>query len=118
MDPSFAGVSAGNDVISADGEKLGTVAAIRESHLLVEKGLLFVDDYHVPTSAVARYDADAGQIHLSVTRDEALASGWDQHPHDAEMDLTGGDTLLTGAAEMPNPGVVIETDDPDASSTT
>jgi len=111
MDRAIEGLSAGNDVMSSDGEKIGTVAAIRGSYLLVEKGLLFVTDYHVPMRAVARYDEGDEAVHLNVTRDEALASGWDQHPDDTELDVTGGDTLLTGAAEMPDPGVIIETDD-------
>lgn len=111
MDRAIEGLSAGNDVMSSDGEKIGIVAAIRGSYLLVEKGLLFVTDYHVPMSAVARYDEDEEAVHLNVTRDEAMASGWDEHPDDPELDVTGGDTLLTGAAEMPDPGVIIETDD-------
>lgn len=108
MERNFEGLSAGNSVVSADGEKLGTVAAIRESHLLVEKGLFFVTDYHIPTSAIAGYDQEAEEIRLNVTKDEALSSGWEAEPDDPHLDVTGGDTILTGAAEMPNPGFVIE----------
>ena len=108
MERDFGGLSAGNDVISADGEKLGTVAAIRGSYLLV-----FVEDYHVPRNAIARYDEEQEAVYLNVTRDEALASGWEQEPDDPLMDITGGATILTGAAETPNPGVVIETEDDD-----
>ena len=111
MQRDLKGLSAGNSVIAADGEKLGTVAAIRENSLLVEKGLFFVTDYYVPMSAIARYDQDAEEIHLNVTRDEALGSGWEAEPDDPHLDITGGDTILTGAAEMPNSGVVIESDE-------
>ena len=43
--------SAGDNVISADGEKIGTVAAVHMSWLLVEKGIIFVSDFHVPFAA-------------------------------------------------------------------
>lgn len=99
--------SAGDDVFSADGEKIGTVAAVHMDHLLVEKGLLFVTDYHVPLSAVARYDEEAGDIHLGVTKEEALSSGWDAFPADDESALATSDTVLTGAASMPDTGNVI-----------
>ena len=80
MERDFEGLSAGDSVISADGEKLGTVAAIREDSLLVEKGLFFVTDYEIPVTAIARFDDDAGELHLNVTRDEALGSGWEVEP--------------------------------------
>ena len=98
MESNFEGLSAGNSVVAADGQKLGTVAAIRADSLLVEKGLFFVTDYHVPMSAIARYDREAEEIHLNVSRDEALSSGWEAEPDDPHLDITGGDTILTGAA--------------------
>ncbi len=108
--------SAGDDVYSSDGEKIGTVAAVHMDHLLVEKGLLFVTDYHVPLSAVARYDDETGDIHLGLTKDEALSSGWDDLPADDETALASSETVLTGAASMPDTGNVIaeldEDDDP------
>src|SRR5687768_10417321 len=60
--------SAGDDVITTDGETIGTVAAVHESYLLVEKGVLFLTDYHVPLSAIDRYDADEGNVYLKLTR--------------------------------------------------
>lgn len=106
--------SAGDDVISADGEKIGTVAAVHMSWLLVEKGIIFVSDFHVPLAAIARYDQDAGEIHLSVTKSEAMASGWDTHPDDRENRLTGSDTVLTGAASTSDTGnVIAEVDEDD-----
>ena len=104
--------SAGDNVISADGEKIGTVAAVHMSWLLVEKGIIFVSDFHVPFAAIARYDRNAGEIHLSVTKSEAMASGWDKHPDDRENQLTGSDTVLTGAATTSDTGnVIAEIDD-------
>jgi hypothetical protein len=108
MQRAFEGISAGNTVVSADGEKLGTIAALRGTYLLVEKGLFFVDDYHVPMSAIDHYAEDEGEVHLNVTKDEALASGWEQEPDDPLLDLTGSPTVLTGAAETPNPAGILE----------
>jgi uncharacterized protein (TIGR02271 family) len=68
----------GDDVYGADGGKVGSVVAVRPTHLVVEKGFFFPTDYYVPTSAVANYED--GQIYLSVPKDEALNQGWDTEP--------------------------------------
>jgi hypothetical protein len=104
-------ISAGDRVIASDGTEVGTVAALHRTYLLVEKGVLFLTDYHVPYQAVDRYDGDDGTVRLNVTGDEALNSGWDQHPDDPEDEPV--DTLLTGAATVPDPPdiAVIEPDD-------
>jgi hypothetical protein len=98
-------VSAGDDVITADGETIGTVAAVHESYLLVEKGVLFLTDYHVPLEAIDRYDTSAGLVYLTKTRDEALNSGWERPGDDPEMGNVP--TLLTGAASTPDIGDVL-----------
>jgi hypothetical protein len=104
-------ISAGDDVITADGESIGTVAAVHQSYLLVEKGLFFLTDYHIPLSAIDRYDANEGKIYLTMTRDEASDAGWEQHAEDAE---TGNvRTLLTGAASTPDTGDVLAVVEPD-----
>ena len=113
MSQSFTGdqFSAGDTVFSSDGQKVGVVAAIHGSYLLVEKGFLHVTDYHVPFSAISRHDAPKGAVFLNLSRDDALHSGWDQHP--ADLEDAPVDTLLTGAATMPDPPdiEVIEPDD-------
>jgi hypothetical protein len=102
---------AGDSVVSADGKEGGIVAALHPTYLLVEKGVLFLDDYHVPYSAVDHYDADEGVVHLNVTADEALNSGWDKHAGNPEAEPIG--TLLTGAASVPDPPdiAVVEPDE-------
>lgn len=98
-------IRAGDEVIAADGEAVGTVAGVHPRYLLVEKGVLFLTDFHIPDSAIARYDADAGKVHLNVDMDQARASGWDQEtfdPEDAPVD-----TLMTGAASIPDTGEVM-----------
>jgi uncharacterized protein (TIGR02271 family) len=82
----------GDDVIAADGEKLGSIQNIGANYILVEKGFFFITDYYVPFSAVSTYDADGGKVYLSVTKDEALNSGWDVAP---EYDTTMAPTDVT-----------------------
>jgi uncharacterized protein (TIGR02271 family) len=81
-------ISVGDEVYGSDGDKVGAVAEVQPSYLVVEKGFFFPTDYYVPLSAVA--SASAGQVYLNVARDAALHSGWDTIPD------TDTDTILTG----------------------
>ena len=84
MSATFVGtdIPAGADVYGADGEKVGSVAAVYPGYIVVEKGIFFPTDYYIPTSAIASYDA--GQVYLNVAKDAALQSGWDAQPADLE----------------------------------
>src|SRR5687768_3870143 len=90
----------GADVFGADGDKVGTVAAVYPGYLVVEKGFFFPTDYYVPMSAVA--SADDNQVYLNVAKDAALGSGWDAQPVDLETASYGAttstDLLDAGAA--------------------
>ena len=72
----------GAEVFGADGEKVGTVAAVYPGYIVVEKGFFFPNDYYIPLSAVASYDND--QVYLNLAKDAALNSGWDAQPADLE----------------------------------
>jgi len=72
----------GAEVFGADGDKVGTVAAVYPGYIVVEKGFFFPTDYYIPMSAVASYDND--QVYLNVAKDAALNSGWDAQPTDLE----------------------------------
>jgi uncharacterized protein (TIGR02271 family) len=72
----------GAEVYGADGDKVGTVAAVYPGYLVVEKGFFFPTDYYIPLSAIASYDND--QVYLNVAKDAALNSGWDAQPTDLE----------------------------------
>src|SRR5829696_8392079 len=72
----------GAEVFGADGDKVGTVAAIYPGYIVVEKGFFFPTDYYIPMSAVASYDND--QVYLNLAKDAALNSGWDAQPTDLE----------------------------------
>jgi uncharacterized protein (TIGR02271 family) len=87
----------GDDVIAADGDKVGTLAEVRGSYLIVEKGFFLPKDYYIPSSAVTTYDETDGKIYLTVTKDEALNSGWDQLPSEIQL---GTDTMSTSAMDV------------------
>jgi hypothetical protein len=71
-------INLGDIVVTADDETLGTVLARKGSHLLVEKGFVFPEDFYVPMSAVSEYNPEDAKIHLNMTRDEVLSSGWNR----------------------------------------
>src|SRR5829696_7731146 len=75
-------ITTGADVFGADGEKVGTVAAVYPGYIVVEKGFFFPTDYYVPMSAVS--SADSNQVYLNVAKDVALQQGWDAQPVDLE----------------------------------
>lgn len=70
----------GATVYGADGEKVGTVAGVGGSYVVVEKGFFFPKDYYIPVNAITESNENA--VYLSVTKDAALDQGWDQEPTD------------------------------------
>src|SRR6476620_194219 len=93
---------AGDDVIAADGDKVVNLAVIHGTYVVVEKGFFFPRDYYIPFSTVANYYPGDGKIFLSVTRDAAFNSGWDQKPDLAADSGTyaAGTTRDTRATDM------------------
>ena len=75
-------INVGDEVYGSDGDKVGTVAEVQSSYIVVEKGFFFPTDYYVPMSSVA--SADSNQVYLDVAKDAALQSGWDAQPVDLE----------------------------------
>ena len=84
-------INVGDDVYGSDGDKVGTVAEVQPSYIVVEKGFFFPTDYYIPMSAVT--SAGDGQVTLNVVKDAALNSGWDTVPDaDAVIIDTDPDT--------------------------
>lgn len=75
-------VRIGDTVYGSDGEKLGTIAEVYAEYIVVAKELLFPTDYYIPRGAIT--SAAAGEVYLNLTREAALASGWDVQPIDLE----------------------------------
>jgi uncharacterized protein (TIGR02271 family) len=86
-------ISIGDDVYGSDGDKVGTVAEVQPSYIVVEKGFFFPTDYYIPMSAVS--SASAGQVTLNVAKDAALNSGWDTVPDVVPMGMTDSGTIFT-----------------------
>src|ERR687896_1278321 len=89
-------ITTGADVYGADGEKVGTVAAVYPGYIVVEKGFFFPTDYYIPMSAIASADND--QVYLNLAKDAALNSGWDAQPTDLET-ASYDASMTTGTLE-------------------
>ena len=79
----------GDEVFAGDGDKLGKVVAVQPDYLVVKQGFFFPTDYYVPTGAVTNYED--GEIHLGVTKDEALTQGWDAAPAEGHAVAADGE---------------------------
>jgi uncharacterized protein (TIGR02271 family) len=88
-------INVGDDVYGSDGDKIGSVAEVQPSYILVEKGFFFPTDYYIPMSAVS--SAGDGQVTLNVAKDAALNSGWDTVP-DTDTVIIDTDISIAGRA--------------------
>jgi uncharacterized protein (TIGR02271 family) len=86
-------ISVGDDVFGSDGDKVGTVAEVQSSCIVVEKGFFFPTDYYIPTSAIA--SAGDGQVTLNMAREAALDSGWETVPKVVPTGMTESRTVVT-----------------------
>jgi hypothetical protein len=89
----------GTSVLGFDGQKVGTIIAVRPHHLVVEKGYLAPITYRIPTSAIAGHEN--GNVLLNVTRNQALNQGW-------EAVGDGNPTAVADSSTIA--GLAIETD--------
>ena len=99
---TMASVKIGDDVYGSDGDKVGAVASVHPTYLVVEKGFFFPTDYYIPVSAITQ--ATDGQVILNVAKDTALHSGWENVPDAASATLPrtdagamAGTDLVTGS---------------------
>lgn len=84
---TMTAVQVGDDVYGSDGEKVGTVAEVQPTYLVVEKGFFFPTDYYIPLSAITQ--VTDGQVWLTVSKESALHSGWETIPEDTASMATG-----------------------------
>jgi len=90
-------IQRGADVRSADDEKLGKIIGAEGQYIVVEKGFFFPTDYYIPASAIASVDADT--VYLTVGKDQALNSGWDQMADSGTTDAYASDVGVRGQRE-------------------
>ncbi len=95
----YPAIQPGTTVLGFDGQKIGTIVAVRSHHLVVEKGYLAPITYRIPTSAIA--GTEHGSVLLNVTKNQALNQGWD-----AAAAETGD--AIDMAAEVPSEAGPVE----------
>jgi uncharacterized protein (TIGR02271 family) len=84
----------GFNVVSADGERLGRVAAIEGDYIVVPKGFFFPTDVYIPMSSIAEV---TDNVYLQATKEEALNQRWDRIPaSDTARSAYGGYTYGGG----------------------
>jgi uncharacterized protein (TIGR02271 family) len=93
-------ITEGTDVYGSDGEKVGSIVAVRPNYLVVEKGFFFPTDYYIPVSSVA--SVEEGRVHLAVTKDAALNQGWDAVPADYDSEAVVTTTETVGSYSTDN----------------
>ena len=98
-------ITEGTDVYGSDGDKVGSVVAVRPGYVDVEKGFFFPTDYYIPTIPIVSFEDD--RVYLNVTKDAALNQGWDSEPmavDDYATAGTGVGTMATGTATTASVG--------------
>lgn len=103
----------GAPVYGVDNVRFGQVAGSYRNYLIVERGFFMPVDYYVPMNAVGRVDDDL--VVLSVSRDAALAQGWERPPFTSETGQRGLRRPAVGrvagtspAAGAPAPGAITQ----------
>jgi len=96
-------VQVGDDVYGSDGDKVGTIAEVQPTYLVVDKGFFFPTDYYIPLNAISQ--VTDGQVVLNVSKETALHSGWETIPDttsaaytDTGMTTAPGTDVVTGTA--------------------
>ncbi|CAA9569362.1 MAG: hypothetical protein AVDCRST_MAG59-3346, partial [uncultured Thermomicrobiales bacterium] len=97
---TMGSISEGTDVYGSDGEKVGSIVAVRPNYLVVEKGFFFPTDYYIPVSSVS--SVEEGRVHLAVTKDAALNQGWDAVPADYDSEAVVTTTETVGSYSTDN----------------
>jgi len=90
-DDYTSSLAAGAEVFGADNEKIGHIADVGQNYFLVQKGWLFIRDLYLPTSVIARADAD--RVYLKVSKQQAEDMARDELP---ASDDTWYGTTTTG----------------------
>lgn len=77
-------LSVGTRVMTADGKDLGEIKEVQTDHYVVEKGLIFEEDFFIPRDAIIALEGDTARVGL----DEAdlAGAGWEEPPVYEEVD--------------------------------
>jgi len=96
MNDYTSSLAAGAEVFGADNEKIGHVADVGKNYFLVQKGWLFIRDLYLPTSMIARADAD--RVYLNVTKQQAEDMAREELPETGDAWYGTATTGPTGYA--------------------
>lgn len=80
MDARLDTIQAGWGAFDSSGSRIGDIEEVGLDYVLVTKGLIFVKDIYIPTSAINQVDAETGEVHVDVDKDRIEEMGWDQPP--------------------------------------
>jgi uncharacterized protein (TIGR02271 family) len=94
---AMAQIPVGSDVYGSDGDKVGTVAEVQPTYIVVEKGFFFPTDYYIPLTAITQ--VREGQVVLNVSKDTALHSGWETIPEATSATLPTTDVVTGTVAD-------------------
>jgi hypothetical protein len=105
-------IQVGHDVYGSDGDKIGSIAEVQPTYLVIEKGFFFPTDYYIPVSAINTVTNEG--VYLTVSKDVALNSGWDTIPDTTATTVltddrgweTGPDVMATDVIPTSDAGVV------------
>lgn len=77
----MADLKSGWDVVSNDGQRLGSIRDVAQDYLVAgRRGP--PSDMYIPSSAIANVQDKA--VHLNVSKRDAEAMGWEQPPRNAD----------------------------------
>src|SRR4051812_16867557 len=102
-------IQRGWTVYDTSDEKIGDIADIGSSYVLVQKGLLFIKDLYIPDSAITETDDANGRVYVNVAKGDVDSMGWDQPPaqdtstsqrSDFDYGVTAADTATKSGGNL------------------
>jgi uncharacterized protein (TIGR02271 family) len=94
-------VQQGWTVYDSNREKVGDVEETGQGWVLVTKGLIFIKDVYIPTSAFTTVDTSRQAAFLEITKDQVDGMGWDQPATETgtEAVASGSDASTVGGSD-------------------
>jgi hypothetical protein len=70
--------------MTADGKDLGEIKEVQTDHYVVEKGLIFEEDFFIPRDAIISVEGDTARVGLN--EGDLAGAGWEEPPVYEEVD--------------------------------
>lgn len=104
MDTRLNDLQTGWTVYGRDGDKIGDIEEVGPNYLLVTKGLIFITDLYIPTSAIDTVDANEGAVFLTVDKATVEDQGWTEPPSADASDWAATTTATEARAAASDVG--------------